>query len=330
MTALRLVFAGGDYDRTRALADGTIRPEGIDLIYVPLVPEEIFWRMLQYQDFDVSELSMSAYITLTARGECPFVAIPAFLSRTFRHGCIFINADAGIREPADLKGKRIGVPDYHMTAALWIRGMLQHEYGVAAADVEWLQGGMQEPGRKERVELHLPPSIRLQEIGPDQTLDAMLVAGEIDAVIGARMPLSFVRGDPRVKRLFPDYKAAERAYFEKTGFFPIMHAVAFKRALYEEHPWAAQNLMKALEASKRLALELAYDFNALRYTLPWLIPDLEETMRIMGADPWPYGIDANRAALEAMCQYAQEQGLTERRVAVEELFAPNTRESFHV
>src|SRR3954447_13926620 len=216
MAELRLVFAGGGYDRPRALADGTIRPEGIDLTYVPLVPEEIFWRMLQYQDFDVSELSMSAYITWTARGDCPFVAIPAFLSRTFRHGCIFINAGAGIREPADLRGKRVGVPDYHMTAALWIRGMLEHEYGVRAADVEWYQGGLQEPGRKERVEYHLPSSIRLVEIGPERTLDEMLMAGEIDGVIGARMPLSFVNGHPNVKRLYPDYKAAERAYYEKT------------------------------------------------------------------------------------------------------------------
>ena len=330
MSTLRLVFAGGDYDRTRALAEGTIRPEGIDLVYLPLVPEEIFWRMLQYQDFDVSELSMSAYITLVARGDCPFVAIPAFLSRTFRHGCIFVNAAAGIREPADLRGKRVGVPDYHMTAALWIRGMLEHEYGVRAADVEWLQGGLQEPGRRERVEYHLPPSIRVRAIGPDQTLDAMLVAGEIDAVVGARMPLSFVRGDPRVQRLFPDYKAAEREYFRRTRHFPIMHCVVLRRRLYEEHPWVAANLMKALEASKRLALELAYDYNALRYTLPWLIPDLEDTMREMGPDPWPYGIAANQATLEAMCQYAQEQGLTARRVAVDELFAPNTREGFHV
>ena len=330
MSTLRVVFAGGDYDRTRALADGTVRVEGVDLVYLPLAPEEIFWRMLQYQDFAVAELSLSAYIILVSRGDCPYVAIPAFLSRTFRHGCIFVNAQAGIGEPGDLRGKRVGVPEYHMTAALWIRGMLEHEYGVRAADVEWLQGGMEEPGRKERVELRLPPSIDVRAIGPEQTLDALLLAGELDAVIGARMPSSFVRGDPRVQRLFPDYKAAERAYFRKTGLFPIMHCVALRRPLYEEHPWLAANLMKALEASKRLALELAYDFNALRYTLPWLIPDLEETMREMGRDPWPYGVPANRATLDAMCQYAQEQGLTARRVSVDELFAPNTLESFHV
>jgi 4,5-dihydroxyphthalate decarboxylase len=330
MGALRLVFAAGDYDRTRALLDGAIRPEGIDLTYVPLEPEEIFWRMLQYQDFDVSELSMSAYITWTVRGDCPFVAIPAFLSRTFRHGCIFVNAHAAIREPADLRGKRIGVPDYHMTAALWIRGMLEHEYGVRAADVEWYQGGLQEPGRVERVEYHLPPEIRLSAIAPDQTLDAMLVAGDLDAVFTARMPPSFYRGDPRVARLFPDYRTAEREYFRKTGLFPIMHCVAIRRRLYEEHPWVAPNLMKALDESKRVALERAYDCNALRYTLPWLVPELEETMRLMGPDPWPYGVAPNRPALEAMCQYAHEQGLTARRVAVEELFAPNTAAMYRI
>jgi 4,5-dihydroxyphthalate decarboxylase len=329
MGALPLVFAGGDYDRTRALLDGTIRPEGIDLTYVPLVPEEIFWRMLQYQDFDASELTMSGYITLVAQGNSPFVAIPAFLSRTFRHGCIFINNEAGVHAPADLRGKRIGVPDYHMTAALWIRGMLEHEYGVRAAEVEWMQGGLQDAGRKERVEYHLPPEIRVRTV-MDRTLDEMLVSGEIAAVLTARMPPSFVRGDPRVGRLFPDYKSAEREYYRKTGFFPIMHCVALRRGVYEAHPWVAPNLLKALEASKRQAFELAYDFNALRYSLPWLIPDLEEAMQLMGPDPWPYGVPANRATLEAMCQYAQEQGLTARRVAVDELFAPNTYEAFHV
>jgi 4,5-dihydroxyphthalate decarboxylase len=189
---------------------------------------------------------------------------------------------------------------------------------------------LQDPGRKERVEYHLPPEFRLTVIPPDQTLDTMLVAGELDAVFTARMPPSFYRRDPRVARLFPDYKGAERAYFAKTGLFPIMHCVAIRRRVYEDNAWIAPNLMKALDESKRLALELAYDANALRYTMPWLVPDLEETARLMGADPWPYGVAPNRPALEAMCQYAQEQGLTARRVTVEELFAPNTAEMFRV
>jgi 4,5-dihydroxyphthalate decarboxylase len=216
-----------------------------------------------------------------------------------------------------------------MTAALWIRGMLEHDYGVRAADVEWVQGGLQEPGRKERLEYHLPPEIRIRSV-MDRTLDEMLLSGEIQAVFTARMPPSFVRGDARVARLFPDPKAAEQAYYSKTGFFPIMHCVAIRRPVYEANPWIAPNLLKALEASKRLAQELAYDYNALRYTLPWLVPDLEATMQLMGRDPWPYGVPDNRATLDAMCQYAQEQGLTARRVSVEELFAPNTLESFHV
>ena len=330
MSLLRLVFAGGNYDRTRALAEGTIRPEGVDLVYLPLRPEEIFWRMFQYGDFDVSELSMANYITLVSRGESPFVAIPAFLSRAFRHGSIFVNTGAGIERPEDLRGKRMGVPEYHMTAALWIRGMLDHEYGVRAQDMEWFQGGMEEPGRADRIPAPLPPSIRLRHLGPTQTLNELLVAGEIDAVMGPLFPPSFREGDPRVRRLFPNSKAVEHEYFRKTGFFPIMHCVAIKRRLYEEHPWLGPNLMKALEAAKQQALELAYESNALRYTLPWLVPDMEETRAIMGEDPWPYGVAANRATLEAMCQYAHEHGMTERRVAVDELFAPNTLQAFAV
>jgi 4,5-dihydroxyphthalate decarboxylase len=329
MSQLRLVFAGGDYDRTRALADGRVRPEGIDLIYVPLEPEEIFWRMLQYQDFDASELTMAGYITQLAQGNSPFVAIPAFLSRTFRHGCIFVHRDAGIRAPADLRGKRIGVPDYHMTAALWIRGLLEHDYGVRAADCEWVQGGLRDPGRRERVEYHLPPTIRVRTVA-DRSLDDLLVHGEIDALFTARMPPSFAAGDPRVQRLFPNYREVERAYYQRTGFFPIMHCVALRRRLYEEHPWVAPTLLKALEASKRVALELAYDCNALRYTLPWLLAEIEATWEVMGRDPWPYGVAPNRATLAAMCQYAYEQGLTPRVVSVDELFAPNTYEPFHV
>ncbi len=329
MANLPVVFAAGDYDRTRDLQRGTVRPEGIDLLYVPLEPEEIFWRMLQYQDFDASELTMSGYVTLVGQGDCPFVAIPAFLSRTFRHGCIFVNSQANVREPADLRGRRVGVPDYHMTAALWIRGMLEHDYGVRAADCEWVQGGLQEPGRRERVHYELPPEIRLRTV-IDTTLDAMLVAGEIDALLTARMPPSMLRRDPRVRRLFPDYKAVERDYYARTGFFPIMHCVALRRSVYEAHPWVAANLMKALETSKRRALERAYDCNALVYTVPWLIPELEQTAQLMGPDPWPYGVAPNRPALEAMCQYAHEQGLTARRVAVDELFTPNTYDAVRV
>jgi 4,5-dihydroxyphthalate decarboxylase len=329
MGALRVVFAGGDYDHTRAFADGTIRPEAVDLTYVHLPTEETFWRMQRYQDFDASELGMSGYIGLVARGDCPFVAIPAFVSRTFRHGCLFVNSAAGIQAPADLRGKRVGLPNYGMAAALWIRGMLQHDHGVRPADIEWVQAGLREPGRQQPTRYSLPAEISLRSV-MDRPLDQMLVTGEIDALMTARMPPSFLSRDPRVRRLFPDYKEVEQDYYRRTGFFPIMHCVVLRRSLYEAHPWVAPNLLRALEASKQWALERAYDYDALRYPLPWLVPDMEEVRQLMGHDPWPYGVEPNRATLEAMCQYAQEQGLTQRRVAVEELFAPNTLEAFRV
>jgi 4,5-dihydroxyphthalate decarboxylase len=330
MSTLRLTFAGGDYDRTRALADGTIRPEGIDLVYLPLSPEEIFQRMARYQEFDVAEAGLTNQVVYVAQGDCPVVAIPAFLSRCFRHGCVFVNAAAGIERPEDLRGKRVGVPAYSMAAAVWIRGMLEHEYGVRAADMEWFEGGLQAPGRQRVAHPSLPPEIRLQPLGPEQTLDAMLVAGEIDALYTARLPPSFLQGDPHVRRLFPDYKATEREYFRKTGLFPIMHCVVVRRRIYEEYPWVTANLLKALDAAKQRAQEQAYDYAALPYTLPWLIADIEEARRELGPDPWPYGVAPNRVVLEAMRQYVHEQGMTARQVAVDELFAPNTYESYRV
>jgi 4,5-dihydroxyphthalate decarboxylase len=329
MGALHLVYAGGDYDHTRALADGTVRPEAIDLTYVRLLTQETFWRMQRYQDFDASELGMSGYIGLVARGNCPFVAIPAFVSRSFRHGCLFVNSASGIRTPADLRGKRVGLPSYGMAAALWLRGMLQHDYGVHCTEMEWVQGSLRESGSQQLPAYSLPVEIRLHNV-TNRTLDQMLVTGEIDALITAHMPPSFHCGDSRVRRLFPDYKQVEQDYYRKTGYFPIMHCVVLRRNVYEAHPWVAPNLLTALEASKQQALERAYDYDALRYPLPWLIPDLEEVRQLMGQDPWPYGVEANRATLDVMCQYAQEQGLTQRLVAVEELFAPNSLETFHM
>ncbi len=330
MSDLRLVFAGGDYDRTRPLADGTVRPEGIDLTYLPLPVEEVFFRMSHYQDFDVAEAGLTTYIIRVAQGTSPVVAIPAFPSRSFRHGCIFVHARAGIREPTDLRGKRVGVPTYTMAAAVWIRALLEHEYGVPPSELDWYQGGLTQPGRQELVRLELPPGVRLRVLGPDQTLDAMLAAGELDALVTARIPPCFERGDAPVQRLFPDFRTVEQAYYRKTGLFPIMHCVVLKRSLYEAHPWVAPTLLKALDAAKREAYETMYDHSALRYGLPWLVAELEETRRLMGPDPWPYGVEPNRAVLDAACQYIHEQGLTRRRVSVDELFAPNTLSGYHI
>jgi 4,5-dihydroxyphthalate decarboxylase len=290
--------------------------------------EDTFWRMLRHEEFDASEMSLSSFLMAKAQGKPDFVALPVFLSRVFRHSSIYVNADAGVERPADLRGKVVGVPEYQMTAALWIRGILQHEYGVAPHEMRWRNGGLEEPGREEKLPLYLPPNLELEWIGPERTLGAMLLAGEIAAVVTARPPAAFVRRDPRVRRLFPDYKRVEIEYYRKTGIFPPMHLVVLKRRLYEDHPWVATSLYQALcEAKAYCGLHNMFDGH-LRYALPTLHAAVEEAAEAFGeADMWPYGVDANRHTIETALQYSYEQGLTPRRLALEELFAPNVLDS---
>lgn len=329
MGRLHLDFACGSYDRTRALQDGSIEPEGIDLSYIPIdPPEEVFWRMLVHREFDAAEMSLGSYVAGHARGDLPFIAIPAFVSRMFRHSAAYINAESGIRRPEDLKGKRVGVPEYQMTATVWLRGILQDDYGVKPSDLHWYAGGQEHPGRREKIRLTLPADVRLERIPGDRTLSSMLVAGEIDALFAARMPSPFVEGSPRVRRLFPNYREVEADYFRRTGIFPIMHVVAIRRELYERHPWIAQSLFKALSEAKARCAGSLYDARALRAMLPWAIAEYEEARRLMGDDFWPYGLEANRTVLETFVRYASEQGVAARPVAVDELFAPETLDTF--
>ncbi|MFQ5853539.1 MAG: PhnD/SsuA/transferrin family substrate-binding protein [Candidatus Binatia bacterium] len=330
MSDLNLTLACEDYDRTRALRDGSVKPEGIDLNYLVLPVEEIFWRMLRYEEFDVAELSMGAFLVAASRGHRPFMAIPVFPSRTFRHRCIFVNSSSGIERPEDLRGKRVGVPEYTMTASVWLRGLLQHEYGVAPEEIHWFQGGEEQPGRKDRVEFNLPPKIRLEVIPQDRTLNEMIESGEIDALMSPRMPSCFLSGSPKVRRLFPDFKRVEMDYFRKTGIFPLMHIVVIRMAVYAENPWVAQSLYKAFCEAKDLCFSQIYDSNVLRNSLPWTIADYEETRLLMGEDYWPYGFAANRHGLETLHSYLLEQGLIEERVELEKLFAPNTLEAFKI
>lgn len=330
MSKLRINLACWDYDRTRALKDGIIKPDGVDLNYIPLEIEEIFWRMFQYEEFDASELSLSGYILERSRGINRFIAIPVFPSRIFRHSCVFINSDSGVKKPEDLKGKAIGVPEYHMTAALWLRGIFHHEYGIKPQDVIWRTGGQEQPGRKERVDLRLPPEIVVKPIPETETLNAMLERGEIAALFTARIPSSFLSGHPKIKRLFPDYRSVEEAYYKKTKNFPIMHTIVIKQSICKENPWVAMCLYKAFKESKEICLREMYDTNALRYSLPWLIPEIEKEKEIIGDDLWPYGVNANRHVIETMVQFSYEQGLAERIVPVEELFASTTLDDFRV
>jgi 4,5-dihydroxyphthalate decarboxylase len=318
MSKLRLTFACGPYDRTQSLRDGTLAPEGIDLVYLELQPAEIFWRMLQYQEFDASEMSLSNYTSLVSRGDAPFVAIPAFPSRVFRHGYFFINTDSGIRNPGDLKGKRGGVPEYSMTAAVYMRGLLEHEYGVKPSDVTWVQG------RADRLGYKLPENIRLTMAPAGAELGDLLERGEIDFLMTANNPLSFRRGARNVKRLFPDYVQDEKDYFLRTRIYPIMHTVVIRRDIYERDPWVALSLYKALCAAKDRCYHVLAEAGSPKVSSAWLQPLLEEERAIIGLDWFPYGIGQNRESIEALLQYAHEHGLTERRVKLEELFAPST------
>ena len=330
MNRLRLTFACWDYDRTRALADGRIQPEGIDLVYLNQPVEETFFRMLRYREFDCSEMSLSSYVASLGSDHPPFIASPAFPSRFFRHSCIFVSTRSGIRRPEDLKGRRLGVPEYQMTAPVWIRGILSDDYGVKVTDVEHLSGGEEEPGRDEKLKLNLPASIRVRPIGPTQTLSQMIASGEIDGLVTARAPSTFNTQPDKVQRLFPDYVDREKDYYRRTKIFPIMHTVVIRRDVYERNPWVAQSLYKALAAAKATALELFHQTAAVPAMLPWFVAHVEETRRELGDDWWPYGLAPNRHVLDTFLRYHHEQGLSKRRFAPEELFAGETLEAFKV
>jgi 4,5-dihydroxyphthalate decarboxylase len=330
MHRLRLTLSCWDYDRTRALADGSVQPDGIDLLYLAQPVEETFFRMLRHREFDCSEMSLSSYVASLEAEDPAFIAIPAFPSRFFRHSCIFVSAASGIRRPEDLKGRRVGVPEYQMTAPVWIRGMLADDYGVKVTDVEHLSGGEEEPGRDEKIRLRLPAAIRVKPIGPTQTLARMIADGSLDALVTARAPSTFRTEPDKVRRLFPSYVEDERAYYRRTRIFPIMHTVVIRRDLYRSNPWIAQSLYKAFVAAKAKAFEMLHQSAALPAMLPWLVAHVEEARREMGEDWWPYGVAANRHVLDAFLRYHHEQGLSKRRYAPEELFAKETLETYKV
>jgi 4,5-dihydroxyphthalate decarboxylase len=326
MVEVPITIACGNYDRTRAIMDGRVRIDGCAATCLPLYPEEIFFRAFRYQEFDVCELSFSSFIRTVAAGNSAYIGVPAFVSRIFRHSGIYVRSDAGIRSPADLRGKRIGLPEYQITAVVWMRGMMQHEYGVSPNEIHWRSGGQEEPGRHERTPLKPIEGVDLQPIADHQTLVGMLRNGELDALFTARAPSSFRDGEPHIARLFPDTRAAEKAYFKKTGLFPIMHLVGIRKTLVERYPWLPTSVYKAFCEAKALAMADLRDVNALMVTLPWLEAETTETIAAMGQDFWKYGIGDNMREIEALIQYSHEQGLVERKVAVEELFARSTFE----
>ncbi len=330
MGKLRLSLACWNYDRTRGLLEGRIPVDGIDLTYLNLPVEETFFRMLRHHEFDAAEMSLSSYVLSLFADDPPFIAIPVFPSRFFRHSCIYINRNSGIREPKDLIGKRVGTPEYQMTAGVWIRGILSDEYGVSVSSVNYFHGGEEESGRPEKLKLSLPSEIRLESIPADKTLSGMLDSGEIDALYTARMPSTFIKGSGSVRRLFEDYPAVEREYYQRTKIFPIMHTVVIRREVYEKHPWVAQSLYKAFVLAQRETYQEVYQTAALKYMLPWLIRHVEETRSLMGLDFWPYGFAANVLPLSTFLRYSYEQGLAKRLLQPQELFAAESLESFKI
>lgn len=318
MANLRLSIACGPYDRTQALIDGTIRPEGIELTYMPLQPAEIFWRMLQYKEFDVSEMSMSNYTSLVSQGNCPFIAIPVFPSRVFRHSYFFVDPTKGIKTAKDLEGRIGGVPEYSMTAAVYMRGLLQHEYGVDLKSIRWVQGRADRLGRK------LPDWVKLTQAPPGTELGDLIERGEIDFIMTANNPLAFRRNSPRCQRLFPAYVDLEKDYYRRTKIYPIMHTVVIRRDIYDRDPWVALSLYKAFCAAKERSYRLLMEAGSPKASFAWLQPMIEEEQKIFGPDWYSYGVEANRPTLEALLQYTQEHGLSDRRLEIEELFAPST------
>ncbi|MGO8869363.1 MAG: ABC transporter substrate-binding protein [Alphaproteobacteria bacterium] len=330
MAKLNLSVAVGDYDRTRPLVDGAVGIDGVDPVYMTLAPEEIFFRAFRHAEFDICELSLSSFAIKTDQGDNPYVGVPVFPSRAFRHTSIYVRTDRGIRSPADLRDRRIGTPEYQLTACVWARALLEDEFGLGRADIRWVRGGLEQPGRPEKIALALPADIRIEPAPEGASLSALLAAGEIDGIIAPRAPSCYERGHPQVGWLFADPAAAAIAYFRRTGIFPIMHLIGVRRALAERHPWLPASVFKAFEQAKSIALARLCDTAATKVTLPFVEEQLKAARELMGRDFWSYGVAANRNALETFLRHHRAQGLSQRQLEVEELFHPATLETHKV
>ncbi len=326
MAKLKLSLAVGPYDRTRALIDGSVQIDGVTPACMTLSPEEIFFRAFRRAEFDICELSLSSFTVKTAQGNCPYVGVPAFVSRAFRHTSIYVRTDR-IKKPADLKGKRVGLPEYQLTANVWARAFLQDDFGVKPSDITWVRGGIEDAGRPEKIAVKLPDDVKLESAPQGKSISRLLADGAIDGFMAPRPP-AIPGGHPHVGWLFPDPVAAAKDYFKRTGIFPIMHIVGVKRELAEKHPWLPGAVMKAFEQSKAAALELLNDTSATKVTLPFVEERLQEARELMGADFWSYGLAANHKTLEKFLSHHHAQGLSSRLVKPEELFHPGTHEAF--
>jgi len=328
MSNLKLSVAIGDYDRNRPLIDGAVQIDGVDPIFMKLSPEEIFFRALRTFDFDICELSLSSFTVKTAAGNNPYVGIPCFVSRAFRHTSIYVRTDR-IKKPEDLKGKKVGVPEYQLTANVWARAILEDDHGVTPADIKWVRGAIEHAGRIEKITIKLPAGVQLENAPEGRTISDLIDKGEIDGFIAPRPP-HLAKPNPNVGWLFRDPVAAGQDYFRRTGIFPIMHLVGVRRTLVEQHPWLPVAVMKAFEQSKAMALEALSDTSATKVTMPFVEETLKATRELMGEDFWPYGLGPNRKTLETFLRHHHSQGLSSRLVTADELFHPSTHETFKV
>ncbi|MDQ4137205.1 MAG: ABC transporter substrate-binding protein [Pseudomonadota bacterium] len=324
MAEISLTLACTVSDRSRPILDGRITIPGCRLVTLPGESDDIFRRALRDRAFDITELSMASHIVTTARGDNPYIAIPVFLSRAFRHSAIYIRTDRGVATAADLRGRTIGLREYQQTLALWIRGLLRDGHGIAAREMRWRTGGLERPGGGERIAIDLPADLDLKQVGPGDTINGLFAAGELDAVISGQPPSCFTKKTAPVARLFPDYREAEAAYHKSTGFFPIMHCVAIRKDVAAAHPWVAVELFRAFAKAKAIAMADLQASNILRVSLPWVAAEYESTQNLMGANFWPYGFKANVKELGAMIDYAASDGLIARKLDPAELFEPST------
>ena len=327
MSKLNLSIAIGDYDRNRPLIDGAVQIYGVDPVFMKLYPEEIFFRAFRNEDFDICECSLSSFTVKTAAGDCPYVGVPAFVSRMFRHTSIFVRTDR-IEKPQDLKGKKVGVPEYQLTANVWARAILEDDFGVMPKDIHWIRGGIEHAGRPEKITIKLPAGVRLDSAPEGKTISELLAEGEIDGFMAPRPPTT--AGQKNIGWLFRDPVAAAKDYYQRTGIFPIMHLIGVRRKLADKHPWLPAAVLKAFEQSKTLAVNHLWDTSATKVTLPFVEERVAEARELMGDDYWAYGVDANRKALETFLRHHHSQGLSSRLVTVEELFHKGTLESFKI
>jgi 4,5-dihydroxyphthalate decarboxylase len=325
MSKLQLSVAIGDYDRMRPLVDGLVQIDSVDAQFMLLDPEEIFFRAFRHADFDVCELSLSSYSVKTAAGTSPYIAVPVFPSRAFRHTSVYVRTDR-IKSPADLKGRRVGVPEYQLTANIWVRLFLEEDYGIRPSDITWVRGGYEHPGRIEKISLKLPSDVVVENARADATISDLLASGELDAVIGPRAPSCFDRGHPHVGYLFADPQATATDWYRRTRLFPIMHTLGIRRTLTEKHPWLPVAVYKAFERSKAIALTKLSDTSATKVTLPFVEEQLGAARRLMGEDFWSYGLESNREVLRRFLERHHAEGLSSRLLNPEELFHPSALE----